>query len=169
MKYLDITNFDFGNAYLYTAFDFSSLVNLEYINIYNIKNYNGFFMNAITASSGLNNRSGLIVCQSNYSIITNPNATYECCRFPNNSLICEDNNIMTTSNILFTSEIYSSSFLENKYTTNKIIETTEFFKTSIPENKESITSTFVDIIEESINNINTTNIEEITTFESSLI
>ena len=85
------------------------------------------------------------------------------------NLICEDNNIMTTSNILFSSAIYSSSLLENKYTTNKKIETTEFFKTSIPENKESITSTFVDIIEESINNINTTNIEEITTFESSLI
>ena len=93
LKYLIISNFNFLNVNISDNDDiFTNLNNLEYIDIYNIKDSNNFLKDMINE---LNNKNNLIVCQNNdSSIITNLNASYQCCEIINNILDC--NNIQTT-------------------------------------------------------------------------
>ena len=78
LKYLIIFNFNFDKINTDGVKDiFGELQNLEYLDIYNITDSNNLlYQNEL---NGLNNKTNLIVCQNKTVVITNPNATYDCC------------------------------------------------------------------------------------------
>ena len=121
LKYLIISNFDFSRVETINNDNiFTKLNNLEYIDIYNIKDSNDFLKNKINE---LNNKNNLIVCQNNdSSIITNLNASYQCCKIISNILYC--NNIQTTILQIETTILQIESTIPQLKTTVPQIETT---------------------------------------------
>ena len=115
LKYLIISNFNFDEVSDIGGILYN-LKNLEYIGIYNISDSKGLFKTH-AEEQGLNNKENLTVCQNNSVVITNPNATYDCCNIINDNLVC--NNIQTTIPII--------------QTTNPIIKTNNpMIQTNIP-------------------------------------
>ena len=120
LKILDISNFNMLKTISSNGI-LTGLINIRFINIYNVKDNNNF------ASSGLNtdtNRENIFyVCQDGY-FITNPKSL-DCCDYYDNEAHCNDNN---TENIneLINKEVmnaYNNALLNIKEKDYKIVQT----------------------------------------------
>ena len=104
--YLDISNFNLENINNFSSV-FTGVDNLQYINLYYVKNSYDNITN-----SDLNDLEGVTVCQKDY-LITNENATYNCCYYDIEKQECINDNFVV---IYFFENIkYISGFKANKY------------------------------------------------------
>ena len=145
LKYLIISNFNFNNIQnpggIYEVSDiFYNLDNLEYIDIYNIKDFNGVLKKEVDK---LNNKYNLTVCQNNTVVINNQNAIYNCCNIIDDILVC--NNIQTTIPLIQT-------------TIPQIQTTIPMIQTTIPQIQKDIPmiQTTIPLIQTTIPQIKTT-------------
>ena len=132
LKYLIISNFNFNNIThnwnSWVSRIFKDLQNLEYIDIYGIKDDNNLLKDEVNA---LNNKDNLTVC-NNSVVITNPNAIYDCCNLIDDILVC--NNIQTTIPIIQNTIILIQSIIPQIQTTIPQIQTSiPRFQTTISQ------------------------------------
>ena len=119
--YLDISNFNLEKIQTFKSV-FSGDYNLLYVNLYNLKNS----YDNITESE-LNDLEEVTICQKEY-LVTNENATYNCCYYDTEKKECINNNFAV---LYFDKDtIYESGF-KNKYregTINFIINRDRYTK-----------------------------------------
>ena len=124
--YLDISNFNLEKIKNFKSV-FTGVGNLLYINLYSVNNS----YNNITESE-LNELEGITVCQKEY-LVTNENATYNCCYYDTEKKECLNNNFAV---IYFNKDTTYESGFKNEYrerTIDFIINRDHYYKLSDTE------------------------------------
>ncbi len=127
LKILDISNFNFLSVINATQiFSIHSISNLEYINLYNIKDTNIISTSLLNTDDTIENI--FYICQKT-NIITNIKSL-NCCNFIDNETYCRDQIIPTVLNSIITTimeenklidEIYRSTIVNMKDDNSKLI------------------------------------------------
>ena len=121
LKILDISSFNMEVVDSRNVDNmFSNLLNLKYINIYNVKNTKDFIR-----QSYLKDIDNLTICQKEDIIISEKNAYYNCCYYDMQSNQCEYYNFML---IYFAQDVkYKKGFSNNEGSQSDVFRNDDYF------------------------------------------